>query len=360
MEEKRTYLASMDIFKFVAAFLVIAIHTGPFLEYNEVVTFFIVRVIARLAVPYFFMCAGYFFVVKSKERTPEIYLKKYIGHILILYFTWSLVYLFNEFPRLLAESSGLVEALGLYLWRFVFVGSFYHLWFLLALMFAIILLYFSVIKKRMGIFLIIAFCLYIIGLFGDSYYGLIPDGGLKLLMDRYLELFDTTRNGLFFGSMFVALGGYIGTYRSFLSNYILYDNHGNLEEIEEGVEIKVIIVFIISLLLLSGEALLIHFGDIGKDHNMYIMLIPATLCLFLLLKEFNIYLKKSTAISFREYSMLIYFVHPLYIILCQWMFSKFGLFKCNTLEFVLVSFFSVISVVLFSHFRRFFIETREN
>lgn len=360
MEEKRTYLGSMDIFKFVASFLVIAIHTGPFFEYNEIVTFFIVRVFARLAVPYFFMCAGFFFVVKSKARTPEIYLKKYIANIIILYFVWSIVYLFDEFPRILSLSKNLVSALGLYVWRFIFIGSYYHLWFLVALMIAVCLLYLSVVNNRIGTFLIVSFILYIIGLFGDSYYGLLPSGDIKVFVDGYLKIFETTRNGLFFGCFYVALGGYIATSRKFLSNYILYDDHGNLEEIEEGVENRVIALFTISLILLSAEALYLELNHIGRDYNMYVMLIPATLCLFLLIKEFNIYLTKTTSIKIREYSMVIYFIHPLFILLVKWICVKLGLVNVYTLEFLLVCVFSVISVGVLYKVGDIFIETREN
>ena len=48
----------IDIAKFIASILVIAIHTGVFSETNMVVWQF--DLIARLAVPFFVVCTGYY------------------------------------------------------------------------------------------------------------------------------------------------------------------------------------------------------------------------------------------------------------------------------------------------------------
>ena len=52
--------AGIDCFRMIAAFMVIAIHTSPFLSWNETLDFLITFVICRLAVPFFLTCTGFF------------------------------------------------------------------------------------------------------------------------------------------------------------------------------------------------------------------------------------------------------------------------------------------------------------
>ena len=44
----------LDIFRIIAALLVISIHTSPFSGISENFDFFVTRIVARVAVPFFF------------------------------------------------------------------------------------------------------------------------------------------------------------------------------------------------------------------------------------------------------------------------------------------------------------------
>gem|GEM_PF-5332883 len=48
----------LDIFRIIAALLVISIHTSPFSGISENLDFFMTRIVARVAVPFFFMVTG--------------------------------------------------------------------------------------------------------------------------------------------------------------------------------------------------------------------------------------------------------------------------------------------------------------
>ena len=64
-----------------------------------------------------------------------------------------------------------------------------------------------------------ALLLYLVGLFGDSYYVVVEKLPLlKAFYDRLFELFDYTRNGLFFAPVFLMLGGFIADERRKLSS----------------------------------------------------------------------------------------------------------------------------------------------
>ena len=53
MERKNYY--ALDVAKLICALLVICIHTGPLLDVNIDANFVLVQVLARLAVPLFFV-----------------------------------------------------------------------------------------------------------------------------------------------------------------------------------------------------------------------------------------------------------------------------------------------------------------
>ena len=50
----------LDLFRLIAAFLVVAIHTSPLESVSAEADFFLTRIVARVAVPFFFMVTGQF------------------------------------------------------------------------------------------------------------------------------------------------------------------------------------------------------------------------------------------------------------------------------------------------------------
>lgn len=52
MTENKNY-AGIDYFRFIAALLIVAIHTSPLASLSETGDFMLTRIIARVAVPFF-------------------------------------------------------------------------------------------------------------------------------------------------------------------------------------------------------------------------------------------------------------------------------------------------------------------
>ena len=69
---------SLDIFRVIAAVLVIAIHTAPLETISPAADFFLTRILARIAVPFFFMVTGMFTNFNEPRRAiiklSEMYL----------------------------------------------------------------------------------------------------------------------------------------------------------------------------------------------------------------------------------------------------------------------------------------------
>lgn len=146
-------LASIDVMRVVAMLGVIIIHTKPF-EQFESATARVVSVLvnhgARFAVPFFFVIAGYLWMEKLK-RTGSLRAMnvEYTKRILWVFLFWSFVYAVEGGPirPLLMEGvSGLPKLLPGSLtdvWQrlgaFAFHGSRGHLWFLPALLSAVVI-----------------------------------------------------------------------------------------------------------------------------------------------------------------------------------------------------------------------------
>ena len=95
LSEKNEYRA-LDFLKFAAAFLVVAIHIPPFEEAAPVFSHEFQQVICRMAVPFFFVCTGYFMGEKIADKGR---VKKYLFHIIKMYVWWSLLYLIPIIDR---------------------------------------------------------------------------------------------------------------------------------------------------------------------------------------------------------------------------------------------------------------------
>lgn len=131
--------SAVDLTKYVAAMLVIGIHTSPFKEISADINFYFCHVLCRLAVPFFVVCTGYYLtkrLVFERDRLCNskdnlLILKKNLYKIALMYLSWSLFYLI-----ILLYSWTDAGAHMTYLY---FIGwclslligsSFYHLWYM--------------------------------------------------------------------------------------------------------------------------------------------------------------------------------------------------------------------------------------
>lgn len=292
---RERYDTGIDWLRLAAAILVIAIHTSPLADFNETGDFILTRVLARIAVPFFFITSGYFLLSRyhDSDRKLRHFLKK-TGWI---YGASILLYLPLNFRNGYFSQSQLLPEL---LKDLIFDGTMYHLWYLPASMLGMLIAWKLVEKLDFSKGLVMALLLYLVGLFGDSYYVVVEKLPLlKAFYDRLFELFDYTRNGLFFAPVFLILGGFIA------------DERRKLSSVEAGVG------FLISLGLLLAEALILHRHGFQRHDSMYVFLLPAMYFLFHL-----VLLWKGRRIPLlRPASLVVYLIHPL-VIAAVWRFSS--------------------------------------
>lgn len=311
-------MESWDAFKWLAAFLVVAIHTSPLESIWPYGDFLLTRIIARLAVPFFFMLTGYFTVqVKKTEKK-----------LLLLYLGVTCLYLPVQIYKYMG---GETFTAGRILKDIFFDGTFYHLWYLPACMLGLALMT-LLLKYGKEKAVAISILLYVIGLLGDSYFGLVRlSPVLSKVYDGMFTCFSYTRNGIFMAPLFLLLG------RLFREQ----EKKGKLNKNKE----KELILFLCSFVLMIQEALLLHNTDWQRHDSMYLFLPLCSYHLFAFLRCVNERDLPSERSGKRADSlwlkgpMYIYFLHPLVIILvrgCAKVIKMPALVECSPLYYLCV------------------------
>ena len=286
MDSRKDY-TGIDFFRLAAAFLILAIHTSPLSSYTETGDFILTRILARVAVPFYFMTSGFFLISRYAHQRER--LKLFLKKIALLYGCAIVLYLplniYNEYFLMEYLLPNIIKDI-------FFDGTLYHLWYLPAAIIGAGIAWFLVRKAGFQRAFILTLLLYMAGMLGDSYYGAIRQmEGLKSLYNAMFEVFDYTRNGLFFAPVFFVMGGMIA-------------------EKPMKVSFKYFGVF---LLLMLGEGMLIHHLDWQRHDSMYIFLIP---CMYFLFRWLIIF-RGQRREGWRALSLLIYLLHPMMIVVVR-------------------------------------------
>ncbi len=341
---KKKNLGGLDYFKMAAAFLVVAIHTSPLASFHGDADFVLTRIIARTAVPFFLMVTGYFTLsgYLSGETADLRPLFRSVKKTLLLYMTAVILYLpVNIYA---GQLKGLKTAD--FLRMLIFDGTFYHLWYLPAAVTGILLLVLlyriallcrpaqlyqparlhgsarlhqparlhrpaqlhrpahlhrhdmeicteTSQKQCFGTLGAAAAALYIVGLFGDSYYGLTEGAdAVRAAYDRMFRLFSYTRNGIFYAPVFLLLGAWLP-----------HSKRKNKTAVNIGG-------FLLSMAFMTAEGLWLNRIGAQRHDSMYLTLLPCMFFLFQLILA----IKAEPAERLRTVSTWIYLIHPWIII----------------------------------------------
>ena len=71
MDKNKSY-AGIDFFRVIAALLIISIHTSPLASFSQMGDFILTRIVARVAVPFFFMTSGFFLISRYTRNTEKL------------------------------------------------------------------------------------------------------------------------------------------------------------------------------------------------------------------------------------------------------------------------------------------------
>lgn len=297
MDGQVTYAASpsrqssyggLDWFRLAAALLVITIHTSPLASFGGEADFVLTRILARVAVPFFFMTSG-FFLFRGINDGKTGALARFLKKTGLIYLVSILLY------APLSIITGQLSLAGFFR-QIIFDGTFYHLWYLPAAMLGMLIVYPFLRKKQYRWAGLLCALLYLVGLFGDSYYGLgaaLP--AVKSIYDVLFGLFSYTRNGLFFAPMFFYLGGMLS----------LRKRCWSLSSSLFGA--------VLSLSGMLAEGLVLHYLGVQRHDSMYVFLLPLMVFLYDLLLHARVRAKP----RLRTLALIVYLAHPACILLVR-------------------------------------------
>lgn len=330
-------LKGLDDFKWIAAALVVAIHTSPLESINETADFLLTRVWARLAVPFFLMVTGYFVLYGAYAAKDSSKIKKYLFKLTFMYLGTTLLYLPVRLYQLLQnvtflKSNTPVEMMLQAVKAVFFDGTYYHLWYLPAAALGLILVWGGLLILGRKWMFCCVWILYLIGLLGDSYYGLaakIPL--LNFLYENIFKISSYTRNGLFFAPLFLFMG-YETAVRAHLQTSTANDSKGN-----SNIKRESGLYFFGTLLLMCGEGITLHMLGWQRHDSMYLLLPFCAQGLFYGLLLYRgagdmqrEYAGKTVLKSFYEKGpMLLYCLHPAGILILR------GIVKVTGMRFLL-------------------------
>lgn len=208
-------ISSIECGRTLAIMAVMLIHISPFAnpfdptawsETHFVYLAGFFNQIARFAVPFFFLCSGYFLWPKLQKQAPFAVAIAYCKPLWWLWLVWSLVYILVPFSPQAVMEQGYLAAMQPQ-WQMLladplnqwWTGGMVHLWFLPALIMAVWALAFCLRYMSLSQALWMGGALYLLGLIGGSY-------GKALFGSEWHLL---TRNGPFFSVLLVAIGAWM-------------------------------------------------------------------------------------------------------------------------------------------------------
>lgn len=252
----------LNVMKFIMAIFVMVVHFSPFKTIHPLLHFISIHGFTRIAVPFFFLSSGY--LLSERGYIPSDRLKKTLKKLIKLYIFWTFIYsplillqLFNT-PSPLHWSITLVRI-------FFFEGSFIHLWYFVASIIGLVMVTTlqRFIKTRFIFSLLIM--LFILGVMGDSYYGLsITIPYLSTFKTTLFQFINTTRNGVFFAPIFIYTGMLIKQFQPHFKRHTLF------------------ISFILILTLSFIEIFFLRSQGWAKDYNLTFLIYPLSLMSFLI------------------------------------------------------------------------------
>lgn len=282
MTRENEHNSTLDVFKYVAAMLIMGTHAMPLTE-NEAFNLYYSQWFFRFCVPLFFLSTGYYFARMDAGRK-----KKYIVRIFFLCIISHVLYI----PGMIGM--GIPEMINSLLYGFA------HLWYLNALGVSLVILYaldhlkaFDKVSPKW--IAAAALLLLFVGAYFDEYYHLTYIRWIRQI-SAHIESHGTTRHALFFAVPLLLIGKCIYMKKGTLDRYL------STAKILIGLGVS-------ALIALVECTLLIYLRGTGLSCDITLFnWIPAV---FILLLSFRIHipLSRKIARSLRKQADVIYIIH---------------------------------------------------
>ena len=307
----------IDIVRLIAAILVVAIHT-------QAITWFSgysngnIQILTRVAVPFFFCTSGYF-LHKNYINSGCPAIAATFWKTVKLYTLLSLVYfpvIFLSNPVLLHEPKKWM------LVDFLFNGSYYHLWYMVGVIYSMVMIYLICKFKLTKALLPLAVFCYAVGLLGTSYYGI---GSRLPIMSTLFDSgwFLSVRRIFLMGFPFTALG------------WMISEGKLKLRISKKHLLFATTLV----ALLFVAEIVAVTVTGMSRTIEITVFLYPLLFLLFQICLVYPLEGKGKIASACRDTANFTYFWHPVVILVMRKVVNaNFFLFTITTAICLLLGF----------------------
>lgn len=327
----------LDLFKFIAALLIVLLHT---IETSNFYANEVKFVATRFAVPFFFIVSGFFlYLGLSKAKDKKTYILKYEKKLLLTFLFWAVLIYSPFIIKSYIESNSdqsTIRIIAL-LFRKMFIVGPGPYWFILVLIITAFILYvLDRINNDMLLYGVIAFsfvCLIIYSNFRGVFSDIpIIKYGFKLTDFVYSWEF----NFLMYGIPFMGLGFVFAK-----------------KDAKMNVNIA-LIVFIVSTALRVFEYNLANIFEIPffEDNNISLLYIVQAASVFMIGKEITPKISIEQSKQLRQCSSFMYYIHVilLYNLLDIILDKKFGdviySYKWIAPKFMVIVIFCVLLFII--------------
>ncbi len=283
---------SIDLAKFVASLMIVAIHTGLFSDVNETLSFAVVHILCRLAVPFFAIGTGYF-LCRPAQNLKAVFWRQW-KKLVILYGVWTVLYLFHSIPIWIEIGWFSPFAFVDYAVGTVTKGSHYHFWYLWGMIYTLPVFYLLLKTVPGKILPVLAAGFWVLKAATYCYGGFLPASGLLDLLqkaDGFLCLLPLLLTG-------AVIAGQKGRNNAFYA-----------------------LGFAVFGLCLTIEAFLLR--NAGQSAFSYILFtLPTGYFLVRLILGTNICVPATVGRTLGQVSMFVYCVHPMIVELTEDVFHS--------------------------------------
>ena len=291
--EKKVY-TSIDLFKFLAAILVVAIHAMPFASNDDLNYYF--TCFCRIAVPYFFIATSFFFF--SKEQ-PDI--KKYTKRLVLLYVAWFVIELPFVYKRFFVDYDySLPSQLFNFFRCLVFSNTWFASWFIMASILSVNIIYYLSRRFNNKQLLLMGWGGYFVALACSSYSGVLD----VFLNDRF------TYYHAAFSYFFVPANSFVVALIYIVIGKIIVENLHRTGNIHLNKSLNLMLLLLVGAL----GILEIHFLRWSVVINDAFLVLPFfTTLSFILVLQTEVNLSTSVSRLLRSMSILVYILHAIFV-----------------------------------------------
>lgn len=313
-------IKAIDLAKFLAAILVVAIHTHPFdgMDVDYYFTCF-----CRIAVPFFFVVSSYFF-----WRKPDKSIRSYTKRLCTIYLVWFLIELPIVYHRFFVDFEYSLPLQILNFFRsLIFSNTFYASWYLMASIIAMNMVWWLSKKLNNKQLLVLAGGGYVLSLISAGYYG-ITDFPAWSNIHYFLSWALAPANSFIIALIYVVIGKIIA--------------QNNMEEWKFLSSVhKAILMFVIIAILGAVEITLLR--DSAKITDAFVFLPFLTFVGVIILLRINVTIPNGLARFFRNSSILIYLLHSIFQSHLNPLFNMGG---CGMMSFFVTTAECIVASIL--------------